>query len=178
MPNFATGQHTYMVVHEYDQKVFNTPSTSQIAGACRNAIMPGKTRSTFIWTALYLMGKDADPQRGWDLMQFFGGKAKDGKYHVATRWALDFGLGTPHKEVIDEPRGPGRLLAVEGHEGRHQAARDRHHARHRQGRVVPRVGLVHDGRGAGLHPRPAVAATSSIDKLQAKATELKKMYPT
>ena len=25
VPNFATGQHTYMVVHEYDQKVFNTP---------------------------------------------------------------------------------------------------------------------------------------------------------
>ena len=34
VPNFATGQHTYMVVHEYDQKVFNTPDMSQIAGAC------------------------------------------------------------------------------------------------------------------------------------------------
>jgi hypothetical protein len=31
-------------------------------------------------------------------------KAKDGKYHVATRWALEFGLGTPHKEVIESPR--------------------------------------------------------------------------
>lgn len=103
VPNFASGQHTYMVVHEYDQKVFNTPSMSQIAGACRNAIMPGKTRSTFIWTAVYQMGKNADPKRAWDLMQFFGGKAKDGKYHVATRWALDFGLGTPHKEVIESP---------------------------------------------------------------------------
>jgi multiple sugar transport system substrate-binding protein len=103
VPNFATGQHTYMVVHEYDQKVFNTPSSSQIAGACRNAIMPGKTRSTFIWTALYQMGAQADEERGWNLMQFFGGKAKDGKYHVATRWALEFGLGTPHKEVIESP---------------------------------------------------------------------------
>lgn len=93
VPNYATGQHTYMVVHEYDQKVFNTPESSQIAGACRNAIMPGKTRSTFIWTALYQMGADADEKRGWDLMQFFGGKAKDGKYHVATRWALDHLIG-------------------------------------------------------------------------------------
>ena len=102
VPNFATGQHTYMIVHEYDQKVFNTPEMSQIAGACRNAIMPGKTRSTFIWTAVYQMGADSvDELRAWDLMQFFGGKAKDGKYHVATRWALDFGLGTPHKEVIE-----------------------------------------------------------------------------
>ena len=102
VPNFATGQHTYMIVHEYDQKVFNTPEMSQIAGACRNAIMPGKTRSTFIWTAVYQMGADpVDELRAWDLMQFFGGKAKDGNYHVATRWALDFGLGTPHKEVIE-----------------------------------------------------------------------------
>ena len=34
-------------------------------------------------------------------MQFFGGKARDGKYYVASRWALDFGLGTAHKEVIE-----------------------------------------------------------------------------
>lgn len=104
VPNFATGQHTFMIVHEYDQKVFNTPDMSQIAGACRNALMPGKTRSTFIWTAVYQMGANpVDELRAWDLMQFFGGKANDGQYHVATRWALDFGLGTPHKEVIESP---------------------------------------------------------------------------
>jgi len=104
VPNFSTGQHSYMVVHEYDQKVFNTPSTSQIAGAARNFIMPGKTRSTFVWTAVYQMGaKPVDEARAWNLMQFFGGKAKDGEYHVAKRWALDFGLGTPYKEVIDSP---------------------------------------------------------------------------
>ena len=86
MPNFATGQHTYMVVHEYDQKVFNTPVDCRRSPApASNAIMPGKTRSTFIWTALYLMGaKPIDADRAWNLMQFFGGKAKDGKYHVAT----------------------------------------------------------------------------------------------
>jgi multiple sugar transport system substrate-binding protein len=56
VPNFATGEHTYMVVHEYDQKVFNTPDMSQIAGSCINALMPGATRSTFIWTAVYQMG--------------------------------------------------------------------------------------------------------------------------
>ena len=36
-------------------------------------------------------------------MQYFGGKAKDGQYHVIKRWALDFGLGTPYKEVIADP---------------------------------------------------------------------------
>ena len=80
------------------------PACSQIAGACKNAIMPGATRSTFIWTALYQMGADpVDVERAWNLMQFFGGKAKDGEYHVAKRWALEFGLGTPYKEVIEDP---------------------------------------------------------------------------
>ncbi|MCB2053370.1 MAG: carbohydrate ABC transporter substrate-binding protein [Geminicoccaceae bacterium] len=104
VPNFATGQHTYMVVHEYDQKVFNTPDMSQIAGRCRNVLMPGKTRSTFVWTAVYQMGANPiDETRVWNLVQFFGGKAKDGKYHVAKRWALDFGLSTPHIEVMEDP---------------------------------------------------------------------------
>jgi multiple sugar transport system substrate-binding protein len=104
VPTFATGQHTYMVVHEYDQKVFNDPKLSQIAGACKNELMPGATRSTFIWTALYLMGANPiDTDRTWNLMRFFGGKAKDGQYHVIKRWALEFGLGTPYKEVIADP---------------------------------------------------------------------------
>ena len=104
VPNFATGQHTYMVVHDYDQKVFNTPETSQIAGAARNVIMPGKTRSTFTWTAVYQMGaQPIDETRVWNLMQFFGGKAKDGQYHVAKRWALEFGLGTPYKDLLADP---------------------------------------------------------------------------
>ena len=42
VPNFATGQHTYMVVHEYDQKVFNTPDMSQIAGACKTRSCPAR----------------------------------------------------------------------------------------------------------------------------------------
>jgi multiple sugar transport system substrate-binding protein len=104
VPAYATGKHTYMVVHEYDQKVFNDPKTSQIAGAVHNVIMPGATRSTFMWTALYLMGAHpVDVGRAFQLMQYFGGKAKDGQYHVIKRWALDFGLGTPYKEVIADP---------------------------------------------------------------------------
>ena len=104
VPAYATGKHTYMVVHEYDQKVFNDPKLSQIAGAVHNTIMPGSTRSTFMWTALYLMGAEpVDVTRAFQLMQYFGGKAKDGQYHVVKRWALDFGLGTPYKEVIADP---------------------------------------------------------------------------
>ncbi len=93
-----------MVLHDYDQKVTNDPSASKAAGKVKNALMPGKTHSTFAWTAVYLMGaQPVDEARVWNLLQFFGGKAKDGQYHVIKRWALQFGLGSGYKEVMTDP---------------------------------------------------------------------------
>ncbi|SNB77683.1 multiple sugar transport system substrate-binding protein [Arboricoccus pini] len=104
VPSYATGQHTFMILHDYDQKVTNDPSMSKAAGKVRNALMPGKTHSTLGWTSAYLMGaKPVDEARVWDLMRFFGGKAKDGQYHVIKRWALEFGLGSGYKEVMADP---------------------------------------------------------------------------
>jgi multiple sugar transport system substrate-binding protein len=177
VPNFATGQHTYMVVHEYDQKVFNTPDMSQIAGACINAIMPGATRSTFIWTAVYQMGADpVDEQRVWDLMQFFGGKAKDGKYHVATRWALDFGLGTPHKEVIESPEvqeafSQWKDLKVATEQLETATTRDVAKTMWFPEWDWYMMGEVQD------YIRGQQSTDEVIDKLHAKAVELKKLYP-
>ncbi len=177
VPNFATGQHTYMVVHEYDQKVFNTPDMSQIAGACINAIMPGATRSTFIWTAVYQMGADpVDEQRVWDLMQFFGGKAKDGKYHVATRWALDFGLGTPHKEVIESPEvqeafSQWKDLKVATEQLETATTRDVAKTMWFPEWDWYMMGEVQD------YIRGEQSTDEIVDKLHAKAVELKGLYP-
>jgi multiple sugar transport system substrate-binding protein len=177
VPNFATGQHTYMVVHEYDQKVFNTPDMSQIAGACINAIMPGATRSTFIWTAVYQMGADpVDEQRVWDLMQFFGGKAKDGKYHVATRWALEFGLGTPHKEVIESPEvqkafSQWKDMKVATEQLETATTRDVAKTMWFPEWDWYMMGEVQD------YIRGQQSTDEVIDKLHAKAVELKDLYP-
>ena len=177
VPNFATGQHTYMIVHEYDQKVFNTPELSQIAGACRNAIMPGKTRSTFIWTAVYQMGADpVDELRAWDLMQFFGGKAKDGKYHVATRWALEFGLGTPHKEVIESDEVQASFsqwkdLAVATEQLETATTRDVAKTMWFPEWDWYMMGEMQD------YIRGEQSTDEVIDKLHAKAVELKGLYP-
>lgn len=177
VPNFATGQHTYMIVHEYDQKVFNTPELSQIAGACRNAIMPGKTRSTFIWTAVYQMGADpVDELRAWDLMQFFGGKAKDGKYHVATRWALEFGLGTPHKEVIESDEvqtafSQWKDLAVATEQLETATTRDVAKTMWFPEWDWYMMGEMQD------YIRGQQSTDEVIDKLHAKAVELKGLYP-
>jgi len=104
VPSYATGRHTFMVLHDYDQKVANDPKLSKAAGKVKNALMPGKTHSTFAWTAVYMMGKQpVDVDRTWQLLRFFGGKAKDGQYHVIKRWALEFGLGSAYKEVMADP---------------------------------------------------------------------------
>ena len=103
-PSYASGRHTFQPMHDYNQKVVNDPEFSQIAGKVRNTLMPGATRDTFAWTATYLMGSDpVDAERVWQMLQFFGGKAKDGKYHVCKRWALEFGLGSGHKELMNDP---------------------------------------------------------------------------
>jgi multiple sugar transport system substrate-binding protein len=66
--------------------------------------MPGATQSTLSWVSMYLMGaQPVDADRSWNLVRFFGGKAKDGQYHVIKRWALQFGLGTPYTEVLRDP---------------------------------------------------------------------------
>lgn len=177
VPAFATGNHTFMVVHEYDQKVFNDPELSQIAGDCINAIMPGKTRSTFIWTALYLMGKNpVDLERVWDLQQFFGGKAKDGKYHVATRWALEFGLGTPHKEVIESPEvqaafGQWKNMEVAATQQETATTRDVAKTMWFPEWDWYMMGEVQD------YIRGAQETDELVDKLEAKAVELKQLYP-
>ncbi len=104
VPSYATGRHTFMILHDYDQKVANDPKLSKAAGKVKNALMPGKTHSTFAWTAGYLMAKQPiSVERDWNLLRFFGGKAKDGQYHVIKRWALEFGLGAAYPEVMNDP---------------------------------------------------------------------------
>jgi len=103
-PAWMTGEHSFMVVHDYDQQAFNLGENSNTKGIVANAIIPGSVRDTFSWTACYLMGaKNVDQERAWNLMQWLGGRNKDGAYVGNTRWALEKGLGNPHTEVLADP---------------------------------------------------------------------------
>ena len=177
VPTFASGQHSYMVLHEYDQKVLNDPKLSQIAGAAKNFVMPGATRSTFIWTALYLMGaQPVDVSRAFNLMQFFGGKSKDGQYHVIRRWALEFGLGTPYKEVIQDPEvqasySKWKDLAVSAKQQETATPRDVSKTMWFPEWDWYMMGEVQD------YIRGQQPVDQLIDKLHKKAVEVKAQYP-
>ena len=104
VPSYCTGRHTFMVLHDYDQKVTNDPSVSKIAGKVKNALMPGATHSTMAWTAAYLMGaQPIDVDRAWNSAAVLRRQGQDGQYHVIKRWALEFGLGSAYKEVMTDP---------------------------------------------------------------------------
>ena len=154
VPSYATGRRTFMILHDYDQKVANDPKLSKAAGKVKNALMPGKTHSTFAWTAAYLMAKEPiDVDRAWSLVRFFGGKSKDGQYHVIKRWALEFGLGSGYHEVMSDPEDRRKLLQMARRRHLEQAAATRYLAQDRQGDLVPGMGSVHDATRAGLHPQ-------------------------
>lgn len=177
VPSFATGQHSFMVVHEYDQKVLNDPKLSQIPGGVKNVLMPGATRSTFSWSAMYLMGAEPlDVARTFQLMQFFGGKAKDGQYHVMKRWALEFGLGNPYKELLADPEVRAS----------YSQWKDLDVAAKQQETATPRdvsktlwfpdwdwymMGEVQD------YIRGTQPLDQLVDKLEKKVAEVKKQYP-
>jgi multiple sugar transport system substrate-binding protein len=177
VPAYATGKHTYMVVHEYDQKVFNDPKTSQIAGAVHNVIMPGATRSTFMWTALYLMGAEpVDVGRAFQLMQYFGGKAKDGQYHVIKRWALDFGLGTPYKEVIADPEVKAAYAKWKDLEVSNKQQETGTPRQISKTMWFPEWDWYMMGE-AQDYIRGQQSLDQLVDKLQKKATEVAQLYP-
>ncbi len=102
LSSFCSGRHVFTTMHDYNHSVTNNPELSKIAGKVQNALMPGKTKNTFAWAAAYLMGANSDADRVWPMLQFFGGKL-NGEYNVCKPWALEYGLGSGHKELMNDP---------------------------------------------------------------------------
>ncbi len=119
-----------------------------------------------------------DVERVWNLMQFFGGKAKDGQYHVIKRWALQFGLGTAYKEVIERPGGGGQLLQVEGpRRSTNKQQRDRDLAQVAKTMWFPEWDWYMMGEAQDYIRGNAVARPARATSCSSKVGEVKKQYP-
>lgn len=101
---WASGEFAFGSTHSYVMKDNNDPATSKAAGMTKNILMPGAKHESFRWVAQYFLCKNnTDTERAWNLMKFMGWKDKEGKYLVSKKWALNFGLGTPWKAVMEDP---------------------------------------------------------------------------
>lgn len=101
---FATGEHTFFSFVVYGLPEVNDPTKSKIAGKVRLMPYPGKTGEVLTVGGGYAMGaKPQDTDAAWELLKFFGSKAKDGTYVVAKRWALLAGLPSAYPDVMNDP---------------------------------------------------------------------------
>ena len=101
---WASGEFAFGSSHSYVMKDNNDPKTSKAAGFTKNILMPGAKHDSFRWVAQYFMCKNnTDTERAWNLHKFVGYKDKEGNYVVSKKWALNFGLGTPWKAVMEDP---------------------------------------------------------------------------
>jgi multiple sugar transport system substrate-binding protein len=172
VPSYATGRHTFMILHDYDQKVANDPKMSKAAGKVKNALMPGKAHSTFAWTAAYLMAKQPiDVDRAWSLVRFFGGKARRA---IPCHQALGARIRSWLRLQGSHGRSRSDRQLLEMARGRHfqQAASASNLPQDREDNLVPGMGSVHDATCAGLHPRQRLdRPTSRAVERQGRRTQ-------
>ena len=104
VPSYASGRHTFMVVHDYNHKVANDPGRLQDRRQGPQRDHAGRDALDDGVDGGLSDGHEAGRRRArLEPTKFFGGKSKDGQYHVIKRWALEFGLGSGYKEVMEDP---------------------------------------------------------------------------
>ncbi|MCC6179400.1 MAG: hypothetical protein IT305_29175 [Chloroflexi bacterium] len=98
---FNTGDYLYLMnLHHYYISLVNDPSQSPIAGKGRLAPMPGDGK-TLGYTMLYLMSTATkNKEWAWKLLQYLGGRTKDGRYTQAESLATDAMLGSGYTSVM------------------------------------------------------------------------------
>lgn len=99
---FNAGQHLYLgTLHHYYVSLVNDPAQSPIAGKGRVHGLPGDGK-TIGYTMLYiLVSTTRHREWAWKLLQYLGGRTKDGQYTQALRLARDAMLGSGYQSVME-----------------------------------------------------------------------------
>ncbi len=103
---FCTGKFAYSQQQTYDNKVFNDPAKSVIAGKSR--LVPAQGQSWgLIDEGVYVLPNrgqdDANLGRAYRLNGFFGYRDHNEDLFVAKRWAIENGLNSGYKAVLEDP---------------------------------------------------------------------------
>jgi multiple sugar transport system substrate-binding protein len=99
---FNAGQHVYLgTLHHYYISLVNDAANSPIAGKGRIVGHPGDGK-TIGYTMLYILpSATKNREWAWKLLQYLGGRTKDGQYTQANRLATDAMLGSGYQSVMD-----------------------------------------------------------------------------
>lgn len=130
--DLSAGTNTFTIVADYNVKTMNDPTQSKQAGNMANALIPGNgtvKSGTTSYVRLYsITAASKHKQDAWKLVQFLGGKDSSGKYLVATKWAVDFGLGFAYNSMYQDPQvvqsfGKWMNLGIEKEQWKYAAGR-------------------------------------------------------
>jgi len=99
---FNAGQHLYLgTLHHYYVSLVNDPKQSPLAGKGRVVGHPGDGK-TIGYTMLYIMvSTTKNKEWAWKLLQYLGGRTKNGEYTQANRLAEDAMLGSGYQSVME-----------------------------------------------------------------------------
>ena len=86
--------------HHYGLNTLNDPAQSPIAGKVKVWGSPGDGRTIGDTHVYFLCTANRDKDWAWKLLQYLGGKTKDGKYTQADNLARDAMLGSGYNSVM------------------------------------------------------------------------------
>jgi ABC-type glycerol-3-phosphate transport system substrate-binding protein len=103
---FATGQYAYGQQSNYDNKRFNDPAQSQIAGHC--SFVPFAEEFTAeLNNCMYVIAERPRHPNRLDrvknMFKWFGYKDHNGQYFVQKKWLIDYGITAGVKGLFEEP---------------------------------------------------------------------------
>lgn len=100
--SFGAGKNIYRGPnHFYGLNIVNDPKESPIAGKVKAHDSPGDGRTIGDTHVYFLCTANRDKDWAWKLLQYLGGKTKDGHYSQAENLARDAMLGSGFKSVMN-----------------------------------------------------------------------------
>jgi len=86
--------------HHYTLNVVNDPAQSPIAGKVKVHGWPGEGKTIGVTHVYFLSTANRDKEWAWKLLQYLGGRTKDGQYTQAVNLAKDAMLGSGYQSVM------------------------------------------------------------------------------
>lgn len=102
---FSNGQSAITMIPAYRAAQVFDPTVSKVTNVAALALTPGSTHDTVAWSRGYVVGayETAPKDQVWQLLDFLGGKGKDGTYPGRRGWMKNYSLDSGYSFIWNEP---------------------------------------------------------------------------